>query len=219
MTKILASALFGGAILLAGSAHAAIVADIDFSEVSTSTTDPLIEGLQFSANDTLEFADTCVDDAQTPGNNYLLAGADDLNTNFTPYSEVGLINVDAGSGWGGANKQVTISFDAAVIGTLPAGDMGIQVDARLGNTVQGSASLGIDDEDVYHGLGIVLDDLGFDNLRIYGFSNTALLPFYIDDLTIDVVSTGTGAPAPATLGLMGLGMLGVMRFGKRRRSA
>lgn len=222
MKNVFARALFGGAILLAGSAQAAIVADIDFSEASVGTVDPLIEGLQFSANSGADpfYADTYVDDFYTSGNNYLLSGADDAPDNYTPYDDVGLINVDF-STLGGADTDVTVSLKAALDAVAPGGTMVIRVDALLGSTTQAFTTGDFDTGLTYQTLTVSFSDLAFDSLRIYGTTESVLFPFFIDDLTIDVVNTGGGTPtpSPATVGLMGLGLLGMMRFAKRRRQS
>lgn len=213
-------AAVGLAILAApGLGHAVQIANITFSEVALGTTDPVIAGFSFFAGDNALFADTITDDSVTPTNPYLLSGADDQTTDYLP----GLTNTSfigaSTAALGGAGKITQILVDAAFISTLPVGST-LVMEALLGGVVQGSASFtDSSPAPAYQTLGITLNDLGFDSLRLYGNADNEF-SFRIDNLRVDVTNKTTpppsGVPEPATLWLAAGGLLGLARRAGRR---
>jgi hypothetical protein len=223
MTKrLLGAVLVGGALLCAAPARAAVIIDIDFSEPPyvPFDTDPLIEGVQFSAGDPSVFSDTYIDDAFSSGNPYLVSGYNDKTPPATGVPVDAAYIAATGGGGGGAGKIAKITLDAGFVLTLPVtGLLDLTVEALLGGVVQGAATLSKDFNDTaLHQMAIELTDKAFDEIRLYG-KQPELQYFRIDNLLVDVTDKPTPpgpVPAPGTLVLVALGLAG-MRAARRRR--
>jgi hypothetical protein len=208
------------AALATSAAQAVEVINIDFSEVSLGTPDPVIQGVSFVAGAAADFADTYVDDFATPGNPQLVAGLDDSPTIYTPFDTTAFIAASLSSLLGSATDTTTIDLSASFLSPLPTGET-ILAEALLGDVVQGSDSFTTSGT-AAQSLQVVLDGLAFDALNVYVPADFGGV-FLIDDLRVDVTANGPGpgpnpAPAPATLLLLGLGAV-VVRLSRGMKRA
>ena len=207
-------AALGLAILAApGLGHATVMVDINFSEPgSPIVSDPTIEGYSFFAGDPANFTDTYTDDAQTPGNPYLVSGTEDDPNNYVSPQSTSFIGATGGT-VGGLNLTTVITLDAAFFTTLPSGST-LRFEALsggIGGAVVGSTTLSDNSSTpVYHTLSITLTNFGFDALRLYGTVDFGQ-PFRIDNLRVDTANNTNPVPVPSTLFLAGAGLLALAR--------
>jgi hypothetical protein len=217
MKSVLSASM--GTLFLAASAQATV---IDFglpTDLIYNTTDPVIGSVSFWAGDPNQVNDTFVDDGLL-GDNYLLSGVADgylgrPTTGYDTFIGVSKTGIQFG----------TASFKIASFENYPnLGDQTtLLVEAYLGNTLLGTTSLGVSDND-YHTINLGYVG-GFDSLRIYDDLNSFDIgaSFRIDDFTYaDYVAPAPGGggsvPEPSVVWLLGAGLMGLM-LGKRRQAA
>lgn len=211
--------LFAAALSLVALGAAAAHA-ITFQEPGITagiTTDPVIGGVSFWAGDPTVLNDTIVDDAITPGNNYLLNGKAD-GTGMSP--AIGydtFIGVSAPAG----QKFGTISLDIASDYNFPDPQANtiLLIQGLLGGSLVEFTSLAVSDTN-YHALSLNFasgaDTLYIsDNLNSFGLSE----PFYIDNFEYTRFDGGGGleqVPEPSTLLLLGAGLAGAAHWRRRK---
>ena len=186
------SAALGCAVaLVCAGVQAAVVVDIDFSEVPLLTSDPTIEGVDFTAGDPLLFEDTFTDDFVTPTDPYLVSGVEGSGAIDLPaFTDTSVINTALPAAVGGNGDTATVDVDVAFFAPLASGET-VRVDALLGGTVQGTTEVTTNTAALEH-LMLDLGTLSFDTLLFYVPSDLGSA-FRIDNLIVDIMApTGGG---------------------------
>jgi hypothetical protein len=179
--------------VIIGAVTPTFAVNIDFNDQTVGVTDPLINGVQFSAGDPALLLDTLVE-SDVMGENYLMNGREGSNTTdeYVIFaSAVGfLFNM--------------FSVDLLTYDALPGGSE-FQIEGYNGATLVASDSITIADFN-YHDLDIGYAS-GFDRVRISG----GLVPFFqIDNVEFTKYSSGTEPiPEPSTMILIAAGLVGV----------